>query len=153
MDIERVLEGNDPQEAYFALLKCVLDEPYKRYKDRVPQFVRSIADSGQTEWAFDTLQTAGKLAGRDPETLQLGAQILSDEDKKVLIDAIVRGGSRWIHETLRCVFLTGEQKTFLLSKLIEYAYADKRERRWVRETLKWVYLDDDDRMILNRTLR
>jgi|GEM_PF-5386020 hypothetical protein len=153
MDIERVLEGTDPQEAYFALLKCVLDEPYKIYKDRVPQFVRLIAESGQPEWALDTLQAAGRIAGRDPETLQLGAQFLTDEDKQLLLSAVLRGGGRWIHETLRLVFLTSEQKGLLLSSLVECARADKRERRWVRETLKWVYLEKDDKMILKQALR
>jgi hypothetical protein len=153
MDIEKVLEGNDPQEAFFALLKCVLDEPYKVYKDRIPQLVRQIADSGQTEWAFDTLQTSGRLAGRDPETLQLGAQFLSEEDKRLLLDAVLRGGGRWIHETLRRVFVTGEQKALLLSGLVACARADKCERRWVRETLKWVYLEDDDKAVLKLALR
>ncbi len=153
MDIDAVLLEEDPQKAFFALLKCVLDEPYKQYKHRVPELVQVIAKSGNAEICFDTLHASGRRAGRDPTTLELGKPFLSDEDKKLLLEGVISGGPQWISETIREVFITGDQKTELLRVLAKHAEGCQRELYWVRETLKWGRLRDDEKKSLKRALQ
>ncbi len=153
MDIKAVLAKARAKEAFFALLKCVLDEPYKQFKSHAPELVGIITKDASSEWCFHTLYSARKVAGRDPETLQMGEPFLSVADTERLLRRVMQGEPEWIHETIRQVFLTAKQKNLLLAALVGYASGKPRDRYWIRETITWGRLDDSQKKLLTHALK
>jgi hypothetical protein len=146
--VEKIIASQEPELAFFTLLRVCVSGPLRIYGPRLAQV---IIESCSAEWAYNLLESLAVLNTRDPDqprNVPGQAPLLDAPQLEALVDVVRRSTeAEWIYHTLRSVFLCGTQKSALIARLAQLG-----EPKWIQYTLEDVYLLEHDRQTLESSL-